>query len=354
MVQQEKLLIKDSQKENKRTKIFCRIDYLRLFMDRNKSFGSFLPLEIYRNTRNRLYENAIMLNTGRNALEYILKQKKVKKVFIPFYSCDAILTPIRRLEIDFEYYNINENFEPTFNFDKIGDKDIFLYINFFGLKNRTVIQLAEKVRNLVIDNSQALFSRPSRDIPTFYSVRKFCGVPDGALLCNIEDTLELEVDESSHRIDYLVSRIENEVEQVHEKYRKCEEELDNAALKRMSEVTLRFFSNIDFKEIFERRKSNVRVLEKILSNDNKLSIETEGIAPLAYPLLIEAGKQVKEELKKNRIYLATYWPNVVWHKNFELESYYAENILPIPVDQRYNEEDMLWVGESIKKAIKKK
>ena len=39
---------------------------------------------------NEYYKDLIRLNTGRNAL-YIIKAKKIKKRYIPYYLCNSII-----------------------------------------------------------------------------------------------------------------------------------------------------------------------------------------------------------------------------------------------------------------------
>ena len=42
------------------------------------------------------HKNAIRLNTGRNCLEYILRVRGYKKVYIPYYTCEVILEPFKK------------------------------------------------------------------------------------------------------------------------------------------------------------------------------------------------------------------------------------------------------------------
>ena len=45
------------------------------------------------------HKDAIRLNTGRNCLEYILRVRNYKKVYIPYYTCDVVLEPFKKLGI---------------------------------------------------------------------------------------------------------------------------------------------------------------------------------------------------------------------------------------------------------------
>ena len=60
-----------------------------------------------------------------------------------------------------------------------------------------------------------------------------------------------------------------------------------------------------------------------------------------YPLLLENGSEIRKHLQEQKIYIPTLWGDVfeVCRKG-SLEYNYAENILPLPVDQRYGEEEM--------------
>lgn len=60
-----------------------------------KSIEGYFGLEL-RNI-GEYYSKAIALNTGKNAFEYILKDPHYKKVYIPSYTCEVMLEPIKKL-----------------------------------------------------------------------------------------------------------------------------------------------------------------------------------------------------------------------------------------------------------------
>ena len=46
-------------------------------------------------------------------------------------------------------------------------------------------------------------------------------------------------------------------------------------------------------------------------------------------------------MQEKKIYIPTLWPSVFdFSKANDAEYFMAENILPLPIDQRYEEEDM--------------
>lgn len=70
----------------------------------------------------------------------------------------------------------------------------------------------------------------------------------------------------------------------------------------------------------------------------------------AYPLYMEDGNELRKKLIANKIYVSTLWPNVITDElKATLEYDMALNILPLPCDQRYDEEDMEYMIEIIKR-----
>lgn len=66
------------------------------------SIGGYFGLELQK--KKEYHQNAIRLNTGRNAFEYILRAKNYTKVYLPYYTCDVMLEPINKLNLK---YNLN-------------------------------------------------------------------------------------------------------------------------------------------------------------------------------------------------------------------------------------------------------
>ena len=69
-----------------------------------------------------------------------------------------------------------------------------------------------------------------------------------------------------------------------------------------------------------------------------------------YPLLINNGETVRKKLQENKIYISKLWPEFEKNENVvdEFEKNLANNILPIPCDQRYNVNDMKLITSKIK------
>lgn len=305
-----------------------------------RPIGGYFELELPQGKE--YYPDLIKLNSGRNAFEYILRSKNVSSIYIPYYTCEVILEPIRKLNLAYSFYEIDSNLDPVINFN-LGDNDYILYTNYFGVKVQTVIKLTKNYTNIIIDNSMAFFSLPLEEITTFYSPRKFFGVPDGGYAStDISLSLEMEHDVSYNRFDHLITRIDEGPEFGYKKFIQNDKSLDNQSIKKMSQLTQKILSGIDYESIIKKRNVNFSYLHEDLKYINLFKLNLKNInGPMVYPLLLSHGKRLREILIDNKIYVATYWPNM---RNFapgkKTEIFLAENLLALPVDQRYNQSHM--------------
>ncbi|MEJ6981351.1 hypothetical protein WG906_12865 [Pedobacter sp. P351] len=308
--------------------------------------GGYIELQLP--TKNEYYPSLKKLNTGRNSLEYILKVKGYTRIYLPYFTCEVLLEPIKKLKIDFEFYHIDNNLDPVIDFE-IGSNECFVYNNYFGLKQQTVTMLSKVIPNLIVDNSQAFFSAPLEGVDTFYSCRKFFGVPDGSYLSiNSETQISLEEDNSTGRFSHLIKSINCGIEAGYADYVKNNEVLMNNSIKKMSLLTERLLSAINYRECKARRNSNFKFLNKMLEKHNELGVQFKNInGPMAYPLLI-SKPGLREKLIQQKIFIPTFWPNVFdWTSTEMFENHLAKNLLPIPVDHRYDTNDMKHVVNTI-------
>lgn len=74
-----------------------------------------------------------------------------------------------------------------------------------------------------------------------------------------------------------------------------------------------------------------------------------GLCPLVYPYLT-TDKKMKKRMIENKIFCATYWPNVFeWCKEESMEWTLADCLTSLPIDQRYDESDMQYILSVINK-----
>lgn len=312
--------------------------------------GGYLELELPQ-LNNPYHPNAIGLNTGRNCFEYILISNKISHIFIPYYLCDVLLEPLIRNNISYSYYSIDNNFLPC-NIE--AGKKWVLYLNYFGICDQNLSKIYNDYENIVIDNSHAFYTMPQKDIDTFYSPRKFFGIPDGGYVYPKEKLSDdFKKDVSIQRMDYLLRRIEFSAQAGYLEFRKVAKELSNLPIMKMSNLTAYLLKNIQYEHARIQRKQNFIFLHTELAkyNEIKISENFDSLNPLCYPLLIKQGN-IKEKLIKEKIYLPTYWESV--KKNVSTESFeyiLSERMLALPIDQRYNIDQMRFIVNTLKDIL---
>lgn len=316
-----------------------------------KEIGGYFGLE--RLVNRPYYPELIAVNSGRGALLYILRAKGVKKLWIPRFLCGSV----RRMCLDerysYEEYPIGADFLP--HFDGVLGRDEYLYVvNYYGqIGPEKVLTLKERYGNLILDNVQAFFQRPVEGVDTVYSCRKFFGVPDGGYV-SADATLSepLTRDVSMDRMRHILGRFEGpSASEYHADAKANDKSFVGAGLRAMSALTENLLGAIDYEAVRKRRNENYAVLAERLGSINPLAL-TAPDGAFAYPFYHRDGMKLKKLLAAEKIYVPTLWPEVL-ELDGTLEKDYAENILPLPCDQRYHPEDMRRVAEELVKCVKK-
>lgn len=315
-----------------------------------KEIGGYFGLEL--SSGIEYHDKALHLNSGRAALQYLIRAKKIKKLYLPAYVCDSVLTPIREENIAYEYYSISEDFKPEFN-ESIGKDEAFLYVNYFGINDANVKSVVDTYENVIIDNTQAFYSQPLPGIDTFYSARKFFGVPDGAYLyTDTKLPSPLPEDISCNRMSHLLTRLDISANAGYNLFRENSEDINRSGLRSMSKLTTAIMKSIDYERVAEKRRENYLYLHEVLGNSNLLKLPELGTQiPMIYPYLT-TDAALRSKLIEKKIYVATYWNEVLSHAAVgSVEERYTNYLLALPIDQRYNKEDMNYIYSNISNSM---
>lgn len=310
-----------------------------------KEIGGYFSLELRQGIE--YHKDAIRLNNARAALQYTLRAKKYRKIYLPHYICGCVLQPILAEHVEYEYYFIDEHFAPIFD-KEVQDNECFLYVNYFGINENNVHDVISKYKNVIIDSTQAFYCMPDSEIhkngvDILYSARKFFGVADGGYLyTNTELTEPLKKDVSYNRMIHLLKRIDLSANDGYSNFIDSECTLVDAGIKEMSNLTQQILCGVDYIRCAEQRRVNYLYLDDNLKNLNLIpQIQLSNQVPMVYPFYCEDGENIRDLLIKNKIYVATYWNDVLEHVDADsLEAEFTKNLLAIPIDQRYGVEDM--------------
>lgn len=320
-------------------------------MTSSEPIGGFFELELERDPRRSRFphKGAVHLNSGRACLEYIIRANGVRHIYVPKFTCDVLLEPIRRAGITLSFYSIGTELKPT-ALPALREGEYFLYINYFGIADDHSRNIAAHYGSkLILDCSQALFFDPPPRAHVFYSPRKFVGVPDGGCLYTDTELAEpLETDASESRYTHLVRRIDCGAEAAYGDFKRADESLTGEDMKWMSHSTRRLLATIDFPAVRATRQRNFACLHGLLGPVNLFPLGTElSSGSMVYPFLTDDAR-LRARLIAHKVFVATYWPNVLeWCAPDEFEHRLALRLLPLPIDQRYGPVEMDHVAKLI-------
>ncbi len=314
-----------------------------------KEIGGYLELEEFQGEE--FYSDAVPVNNARNGLLYLIKARNIRKLYIPYYLCDSVTGLCEREGCLYDFYPIHEDLTPAFE-GSVREGEYLYVVNYFGrLDDTKILALKAHYKNVILDNVQAFFHQPLNGIDTIYSCRKFFGVPDGGYVATdarLPD--ELPVDVSKDRMRHILGRYEgSSASDFYNDFKANDHSFKALELRKMSRLTHNLLKVIDYEKVRKKREENYAFLADNLKAVNRLP-DIRPVAPYMYPFYCQHGMEVKKILASRKIYIPTLWPNVL-ECDCPLEKDYAENILPLPCDQRYDLNDMEYLLVELRKEI---
>ena len=313
-----------------------------------KEIGGYIELDTYRLPM--LHEGALLLNCARSALAYLIRARKIRKLYLPKLVCYTVPGVCEREGVPYELYGVGENFLPACGFS-LGEGEWLYLVNLYAqLPNEKIAEYVRTYGRVIVDNAHSYFQQPLPGVDTLYTCRKFFGVSDGAALYTdavLNETFP--VDESFERMHYVLGRLERTASEFYAEFTANDEFFDHEPIKRMSKLTYNLLHGIDYAAAEKTRRENFAYLHEQLGAQNRLRLTT---GTYMYPFWTERGAEIRKKLHEKKIYVPTLWPNV-FDRCQETDTEYdmAKNVLPLPIDQRYGTDEMKYVVEKLKACM---
>ena len=312
--------------------------------------------------KNKLFpESTQWFLSGRNALTAIIRdiksKKKVHTVAMPSWCCDSMIIPFLREGIDVRFYQVywKDSLIQEIQFDS----DVLFLMDYFGYTMPTA-DLAECI--VIRDVTHSLLSHQYTDAQYYFgSLRKWCGVKTGGYAWG-ERLDEGEADEKyatlrSSAMQEKAKYINGEIEDKEylKTYEKAETYLDG-----LNGVYCPLKSDVNAARhlaagyVWTQRRKNARVLMSALKPHLIFPTFLKEDCPMFVPILVPNGKrnELRRYLIKHEIYCPIHWPVSEHHRLNEKELYIYQNELSLVCDQRYTEDDMNRIIETIEKFWK--
>lgn len=329
-----------------------------------KEIGGYFGLEEFSGCE--YYPDLYRINLGRTALLYLLENISCRRLLVPRLLCDSMTEMCRRHGIPLEYYSQDRTLCPVLQ-APLQPGDWLLLVNYYGqLTDERILEAKETFGRVIVDHTHSFFQRPLRGIPTLYSCRKFFGLPDGAYLST--DFLLppiAEQDVSCRRMNHILGRYEETASAHYQELHETAAAYYSEEIRSMSRLTRNLLRGIDYGSARRKRNENYQTLEQLLGPVNPVSPLYRGPripeapaafrqpdGPLAYPFYCADGIALRKALAKEKIYVPTYWGNVIDACPPSSAEYQcAANILALPCDHRYGRPEMERVAGAVTELL---
>ena len=323
-----------------------------------EEFGGCLHFEIPQvigGYYDRYKDHLVNVDSGRSALQYILETFNYKRIWLPVYNCPLVGQRINEVsDIEICWYNIRPDFLPDIDMFEFDYGDCLLWVNYCGVMTQSAILTLlalqkESPVKIIFDNIPAYFSLPQMEAINIYSCRKFIGVPDGGhIIGNAVNPVQLPTYVTAENYVYLMRAIETGSNSAYEGYTESEKRFSQSVVAYgMPELTKVLLSGVDYDRLIIKRKNNFLVLHDVLGDRNRLSLDISTTTPSVYPYLC-SDINLRDRLLENKIYVSRFWKHVLSNELAnDFEKDLAEYLIPLPIDQRYDVDDMKYMAMKV-------
>lgn len=303
---------------------------------------------IFERFNNDQYHNTdLLLSSGRNCLRYLIRERNIQTLHLPYFLCETLFNVCVKEGIDVKFYHIDEKLHPVINETNFSDEDFVYIVNYYGLLSNDVLhQLKGKYANVIIDNTHDFFDKTNVGTDTIYNYRKNFGVPEGACITgNLKLNSSYPTSDSVGKVEELIFREEKNMFQHFTTFQEADRFFSGEELCLMADFTKNYLSGIDYNHAKTIREDNFESLHGVLGRYNDFNLSDS--LNYMYPLYTDRGNLLRQYLKENNVYSLMLWPNVLSNGANELEKDLTQNVVLLPMDQRYGFEEMKYITDLV-------
>lgn len=330
-------------------------------------------------------EDYAWVSTGRSAIRYVIHtiEKRcptVKRVVVlPSFTCDTVFEPFLKAGYEVFYYPVKMNLttmsEAIRQVVEEHDASIVLFHHYFGFGtfDSQINCFCDEMRRMgkftIEDCTQCLYSdfeRANADF-TIGSIRKWTGTPDGGFAVCRDGFFESKPQKTDKQLEtakvkasyakyrYLFENTGNKSEML-AMYRYAEDILDGQTdFFAISDTSSIIQANLNIDNLKRKRRDNFNVLSTCLKAPIRplFPLINGPEVPLYFPILVKDRASLQMHLVQNDIYAPIVWPKSELQPEVDKGAENAyQHLLCIPVDQRYDADDMNRIADVINNFYK--
>ena len=302
--------------------------------------------------------NSVLMANARSGIAFLIERLSPAHVWMPSYFCDHVLKIVKERAAAIRYYEVNACLAiPSSAWvDDVRENDLVVMVDYFGFPCDSGIkkQVKERGARLLEDASQALLSEGVGGYSDFvlFSPRKFLGVPDGGVLVIRQGSLPETVSLQDSPIEWwqkslIASVLRSEFDRHggsrrwFELFREAEVQAPVGAYA-MSDVSgMLLRHGFDFVKIAGQRVKNYTALAHELGDYALFPIVPPDVVPVGFPVRVADRDRIRQKFFNHAIYPPVHWPiQGVVPDEYRDSHVLSSEIMTIPCDQRYREQDM--------------
>jgi hypothetical protein len=292
--------------------------------------------------------------TGADALAAILNEVSEKlqdfDVWFPENYCQHTIERVRIKSTGtytIKYFGGNGEFDAVQSRDRAS---VFVFVHFNAYDKR-IVKLIEMVRSAYNSVTVEDFVHAPFEIGLHYadyafnSMRKIASIDVGVCYRNKEyhnphsesEYFLLRRRAADLKSKYLITG-ESHLEEVYlELYQKAEQSLNSETIYPAQSSEIDKLSELDFDKILKKRRDNYACLSALI--DKRTPVKVLSGDYMFLMLEVPERDALRKELFDNQIYAPVHWA--------DSGSSISESILSLPIDQRYDTNDMKRIAASV-------
>ncbi|MCI9098511.1 MAG: hypothetical protein HFH58_01300 [Lachnospiraceae bacterium] len=304
--------------------------------------------------------------SGRSALQAVIKElNQVKRVAMPSWCCDSMVKPFMDAGIEVKFYPVCYTKDRGVVQTIDTECDVLFLMDYFGYTSAKTVSHPCIIR----DVTHSIFSHSYDDADfQFGSLRKWCGVWTGGYAwtkdshklilkdtedCNYITLRQIAMEKKRCYMNGVLDKIGQNVEDKSylEVYAHAEALLETCGVSRATERDIYFAQILDVNFIKNSRRANAKVLMEAFPDWLLYPDLADSDCPMFVPIFVPNGKRdaLRKYLIAYQIYCPIHWPVSSYHNLNKNTDLLYRNELSLVCDQRYTEEDMYRMVETIKR-----
>lgn len=325
----------------------------------------------------------VYLRSGRESLGYVAEniESGRKVILIPAYHCESMVKPFTQRGWTVYFYALKNNL--SIDISSLSQMirefcpSTVLTMNYFGISptDEAIHFIKKSWQDIIVieDFTHCAFSLNriyNRSVDYYIaSIRKWLGIFDGALVLSTKilenkpgfrynKFIDLRQKAQKEKADYLITGDAATKEHFRKTLSKAEQALnDYASINCISPNSMKLLYNVNVPDLIFRRKQNMLHLLSGLKSESSLifldNIDDAALGcPFSLPVLLRKRDLRQKIFASKGLYTQVLWPIEKASRMIcDNSANMADNMLALPIDQRYDFCDMEDIIRIVKESL---